>query len=221
MFIKCVYVSSNVKPNIGFLVLCVDYWAYFIVWIIYEFESVLQHGLTFVLSHQSCHELHSAVEGWSHLQWGPAVYQPGYIFQGGSLETLPVIKMSSETASYDLSLTYILFSSFLWSELHCGPDAGRAEAFGDTRTDVQPKVWSGSRAALCSARQTGMNQHSRRQRATMAKLSMLKFFDVWLIFMSLTFQRFTLGVRLYYKVMEAMLKSVLVWFHFIYFLFSN
>lgn len=37
--------------------------------------------------------------------------------------------------------------------------------------------------------------------------------------MSLVFQRFTLGVRLYYKVMEAMLKSVLDLFDFIYLFF--
>lgn len=34
-------------------------------------------------------------------------------------------------------------------------------------------------------------------------------------FMSVFFQRFTLGVRLYYKVMEAMLKSVIDLFDFI------
>lgn len=33
------------------------------------------------LSHQSRHDLHSAVEGGSHIQWGPAFYKPGNIFQ--------------------------------------------------------------------------------------------------------------------------------------------
>lgn len=35
------------------------------------------------------------------------------------------------------------------------------------------------------------------------------------LYISLVFQRFNLGVKLYYKVMEAMLKSVLVRFYLI------
>lgn len=121
------------------------------------FEFVLQHCLIFVLSHQSCHDLHSAVEGWAHLHWGPTICYPGYIFQSASLEVLPLSKMSHETASLYLNLTYFLFSSLLWSELHRWPNAGCAEAVGDTRTGVQPKIWSGSRPALCSTWQAGMN----------------------------------------------------------------
>lgn len=34
------------------------------------------------------------------------------------------------------------------SELHRGPDAGRAEAFGDVGPEVQPTIWSGRRTTL-------------------------------------------------------------------------
>lgn len=49
-------------------------------------------------------------------------------------------------------------------ELHCGPNSGCSEASGDTRRDVQSKVWSGCRPPLRGARQTGMES----KRAAMA-----------------------------------------------------
>lgn len=48
-------------------------------------------------------------------------------------------------------------------ELHCGPNSGCSEASGDTRRDVQSKIWSGCRPPLRGARQTGMEPKGNEQ----------------------------------------------------------
>lgn len=93
-------------------------------------------------------------------------------------------------------------------ELHCGPNSGCSEASGDTWRDIQSKVWSGRWTPLRGARQTGMESEGNEQLCNNLCMS------CWIICCtSFLFQRFNLGVKLYYKIMEAMLKSVL------YFLF--